>query len=208
MKSWPSERFAKDKKSAAAFVVEDIKLRQYLDKKFNNAGVAKVIIRKTGVDIELIMFTSKIGSFMGKNGEKVKELETELFAKFGKKIKVTLKEVRIPELSAKIMGEYIANQLENRMPFRKVAKNVLQKVMEKGAEGIKIQIGGRLGGTDIARTEKFIDGRVSLQTFRSDIDYHYLQSHTKYGVLGVKVWIAKGTLYQKANKKAKATIEL
>lgn len=140
MKSWPSEWFAKDKKSAAEFVVEDIKLRQYIDKKFNNAGIAKMIIRKTGVDIELIIFTSKIGPFMGKNGEKVKELETDLSTKFGKIVKVTLKEVRIPELSAKIMAEYIANQLENRMPFRKVAKNVLQKVMEKGAEGIKIQV--------------------------------------------------------------------
>lgn len=209
MKSRPAEWFAKGKKAEGNFVVEDIKIRQYFDKKYNNAGVAKLIIRKTAAELELIIFTSKVGSFTGKNGEKVKELESEVKKKFGKDCKVTLKEVRVPELSAKIMAEFIANQLENRMPFRKVAKNVLQKVMEKWAEWVKIQVGGRLGGTDIARTEKFIEGRVSLQTFRSDIDYHYLQAMTKYGVLWVKVWIEKGTLYQKANtKKTKPTIAL
>jgi small subunit ribosomal protein S3 len=101
------------------------------------------------------------------------------------------------------MAEFIASQLEARMPFRKVAKNVLQKVMEKWASGIKIQVGGRLGWVDISRTEKFIEGRVSLQTFRSDIDYYYLQARTKYGMLGVKVWIEKGVLYNKAQSPAK-----
>jgi small subunit ribosomal protein S3 len=95
------------------------------------------------------------------------------------------------------MAEFIASQLEARMPFRKVAKNVLQKVMEKWAQGVKVQIWGRLGGTDIARTEKFINGRVSLQTFRSDIDYCHLQAKTKYGVLGVKVWVQKWVLNTK-----------
>jgi small subunit ribosomal protein S3 len=93
------------------------------------------------------------------------------------------------------MAEFIATQLEARMPFRKVVKNVLQKVMEKWASGIKVQVGGRLGGVDISRTEKFIEWRVSLQTFRSDIDYSYLQARTKYGMLGVKVWIEKGQVY-------------
>lgn len=105
------------------------------------------------------------------------------------------------------MAEYIASQLEARMPYRKVVKNVLAKVMEKGAHGIKIQIGGRLGGADIARSEKFIDGRVSLQTFRSDIDYHYMQAMTKYGVLGIKVWIEKGVI-PSPKKKAKKTLSL
>ena len=98
-------------------------------------------------------------------------------------------------MSARIMGEFIATQLEARMPFRKVIKNVLQKVMEKWASGIKVQVGGRLGWVDISRTEKLIEGRVSLQTFRSDIDYHYLQARTKYGMLGVKVWIEKWQMY-------------
>ena len=134
---------------------------------------------------------------MGKQGAKIKEFEDDLKKKFGKDFKVVVKEVKNPELSAKIMAEFIAAQLEARMPYRKVAKNVLQKIIEKWAAGAKIQIGGRLGGTDIARTEKFIDGRVSLQTFRSDIDYCHLQAMTKYGVLWVRVWIQKWVLNTK-----------
>ena len=181
MKSRPSEWFAKTRRLSADFFVEDIKVRDFLEKKLARSGVAKVVIRKTLKEGEIILFASKVGVIMGKNGEKIKALEEELTKKFGKP----------PELSAKIMAEYIASQLEARMPYRKVVKQVLSRVMEKGASGIKIQIGGRLGGTDIARSEKFIDGRVSLQTFRSDIDYHYLQAMTKYGVLGIKVWIEK-----------------
>ena len=195
MKSRPAEWFAKTRRISADFFVEDIKVRDYLDKKLARSGVAKVVIRKTLKEGEIIIFASKVGVIMGKNGEKIKALEEDLTKKFGKPIK----EVRVPELSAKIMAEYISSQLESRMPYRKVVKNVLSRVMEKGASGIKIQIGGRLGGTDIARSEKFIDGRVSLQTFRSDIDYHYMQAMTKYGVLGIKVWIEKGVL--SGNKK-------
>jgi len=209
MKSWPCEWFAKDKKSQADFVVEDIRILQYFDKHYVHAGVAKIVIRKTSSEVEIIIFSSKIGVMMWKNGEKIKELEATLKKKFGKEFKVTLKEVKVPEFSAKIMAEFITQQLESRMPYRKVAKTVLKKVMDKGAVGIKIQIGWRLWGADIARTEKFIDGNVSLQTFRSDIDYHYLQANTKYGVLWVKVWISKGNIYQKTtSKKAKATAAL
>lgn len=203
MKSRPAEWFAKTRRISADFFVEDIQIRNFLDKKLARSGVAKVVIRKTLKEGEIIIFASKVGVIMGKNGERIKALEEELSKKFGKPFKITIKEVRTPELSAKIMAEYIASQLESRMPYRKVVKQVLAKVMEKGASGIKIQIGGRLGGTDIARSEKFIDGRVSLQTFRSDIDYHYLQAMTKYGVLGIKVWIEKGVLTNSKKKSKK-----
>ena len=183
MKSRPAEWFAKTRRISADFFVEDIKVRDYLDKKLARSGVAKVVIRKTLKEGEIIIFASKVGVIMGKNGEKIKALEEDLTKKFGKPFKITIKEVRVPELSAKIMAEYISSQLESRMPYRRVVKNVLSRVMEKGASGIKIQIGGRLGGTDIARSEKFIDGRVSLQTFRSDIDYHYMQAWIEKGVL-------------------------
>lgn len=191
MKSRPCERFAKRKRQSADFFVEDVKIRNFVDKKYPNSGIAKVIIRKTEKEWELIIFTSKVGLVMGKNGDRIKEFEWALQKEFGRPFKVTIKEVRVPELSARIMAEFISSQLEDRMPYRKVVKNVLGKVMEKGASGIKIQIGWRLNGADIARKERFIDGRVSLQTFRSDIDYYYLQSMTKYGVLWVKVWIQK-----------------
>ncbi len=207
MKSRPSEWFAKTRKMNADFFVEDIQIRDFVEKQLARSGVAKIVIRKTLKEGEIIIFASKVGVLMGKNGERIKKLEEDLSKKFGKPFKINVKEVRTPELSAKIMAEYVASQLEARMPYRKVVKNVLVKVMEKGANGIKIQIGGRLGGADIARSEKFIDGRVSLQTFRSDIDYHYLQAMTKYGVLGIKVWIEKGVI-PSAKKKGKKTLNL
>lgn len=208
MKSRPAEWFAKHRRTGADFFVEDIKIRKIVDETFGRAGISKVVIRKTLKEWEIIIFSSKVGVLMGKNWEKIKQFEEVLKTKFGKDMKVVIKEVKVPELSAKIMAEFIASQLEARMPFRKVAKNVLQKVMEKWAAGIKIQIGWRLGGTDIARTEKFIEGRVSLQTFRSDIDFYYLQARTKYGMLGVKVWIEKGILYNKAQTATTKKISL
>jgi len=203
MKSWPCEWFAKSKRQSWGFFVEDILIRQFIEKKFPKSGISKVIIRKTEKEGELIVFTSKVGVLMWKQWVKLKTFEAELKKEFKKPFKVSVKEVRVPEHSAKIMAEFVAQQLESRMPYRKVAKSVLQKIMDRGVTGVKIQIGGRLNGADIARTEKFIDGRVSLQTFRSDIDYHCLQAMTKYGVLWVKVWIEKGTLYKKGVKPPK-----
>lgn len=203
VKSWPCERFGKTKAIWSDFFVEDIKIRRFIEKTFPRTGVSKVVIRKTNKEGEIIIFTSKVGVLMGKQWAKIKEFEEELNKKFGKDFKVVVKEVRNPELSARIMAEFIATQLEARMPYRKVAKNVLQKIIEKGAAGAKIQIGGRLGGTDIARTEKFINGRVSLQTFRSDIDYCHLQAMTKYGVLWVRVWIQKWVLNTKNSSNTK-----
>lgn len=207
MKSRPSEWFAKTRKMNADFFVEDIQIRDFVEKQLARSGVAKIVIRKMLKEGEIIVFASKVGVLMGKNGERIKKLESDLCKRFGKPFKINVKEVRVPELSAKIMAEYVASQLEARMPYRKVVKNVLAKVMEKGANGIKIQIGGRLWGADIARSEKFIDGRVSLQTFRSDIDYHYLQAMTKYGVLWIKVWIEKGVI-PSSKKKGKKTLNL
>ncbi len=204
MKSRPSEWFAKYKRTGADFFVEDIKMRKLVEDTFPRIGISKVVIRKTAKEGEIIIFSAKVGVLMGKNWEKIKQFEDLLKKKFKKDMKVIIKEVKIPELSAKIMAEFIASQLEARMPFRKVAKNVLQKVMEKWASGIKIQVGWRLGWVDISRSEKFIEGRVSLQTFRSDIDYFHIQARTKYGMLGVKVWIEKGILYNKAQAAANA----
>lgn len=195
MKSWPCEWFSKNKQQDRVFFVEDIKIRDEVEKTFPKSWIAKVVIRKTIKEIEIIIFTAKVGIIMWKQLGKIKEFEDKLKAKFKKDIKVTIKEIKNPELSAKIMAEFISSQLEARMPYRKVAKNTIQKVMEKWAIWIKIQIWWRLWWVDISRSEKFIDWKVSLQTFRSDIDYHYMQAMTKYWVLWVKVWIQKWTLY-------------
>ena len=206
MKSWPSEWFAKTQRQGADFFIEDIQIRTFIEKSFPRAGISKVVIRKTQKEGEIILFATKVGVLMGKNGEKIKSVEQKLKEKFRKDFKINVKEVRNPELSARVMAEFIATQIENRMPYRKVIKNTVAKIMEKGADGVKVQIGGRLNGTDIARSEHFIDGRVSLQTFRSDIDYHYMQAMTKYGVLGIKVRIQKGTQYSSVKKNKKAAV--
>lgn len=163
-----------------------------MEKFYHRVGISKVIIRKTDKEGEILVFTTKPAAVIGKDGKKLADFEKALAEKAGKPLKVTIKEVKVPELSAKIMAEFAAVQLESRMPYRKVAKSVLQKVMEKGALGVKVQVGGRLGGVDLSRSEKFTDGRIPLQTLRSDIDYHYTTALTKYGILGIKVWICKG----------------
>ena len=191
-KTRSAERFAKTKSQGAQFFVEDIKIRNLVEESFKRAGIAKVVIRKTDKEGEVIIFTAKPALILGKDGAKLEAFSAMLTKKFGREFKVALKDVRLPELSAKIMGEFAASQIEARMPFRRVAKSLLQKVMEKGAVGIKVQVSGRLGGVDLSRSEKFSEGRVSLQTLRSDIDYHYTTALTKYGIIGIKVWISKG----------------
>lgn len=190
-KWWFSERFGKSKKQAGSLFIRDIELRNYIDTFFGRASIAKVILRQAEDDVELIIFTAKPGLLMGKDGDKIKSFDASIKKKFNVSSVTTIKSVKIPELSAAVMAENMAMQLERRMPYRRVAKQILEKVREKWALGIKIQIAWRLWGSDMSRTEKFIDWRVPLQTFRADIDYKYTIAHTKYGVVGIKVWIAK-----------------
>lgn len=196
---WSSEWFWKNRKQAAQFFLEDIRMRDFTEVFYVRAGISKTVIRKAEKECELLIFTAKPAAILWKEGQKLKEFENALFKKFGFQVKVQVKEIKVPELSAKIMSEFAAMQIEGRMPYRKIAKSVLQKVMEKGAQGVKVQIGGRLAGADISRTEKFTDGRLPLQTLRTDIDYHYTTALTKYGILGIKVWICKWDL-EKKNK--------
>ncbi len=194
-KSWQSEWFAKSKQDNKALFIEDIKVRTHVDAYYARKWVAKIVIRKTMQEGEIILFSSKPAVILGKDGITLKTLEDQLKAKFNKVFKVSVKEVRVPELSAKIMAEFVASQIEGRTPYRRVAKQLLDTVMQKWALGIKIQVGGRLNGADISRAEKFIKGRIPLQTLRADIDYWYTTAMTKYGILGIKVWICKGEVF-------------
>jgi small subunit ribosomal protein S3 len=180
---------------------QDIQIRHAVEAEFKRCGLAKVVIRKTDKECEVIIFTAKPALILGKEGKKLEEFQKKLIKKFGGEFKISLKDVRLPELSAKIMGEFAAQQLEARMPFRRGAKSILQKVMEKGATGVKVQVSGRLGGVDLSRSEKFSQGRVSLQTLRADIDYHVTTALTKYGILGIKIWISKGDIIAKSAAK-------
>lgn len=192
MQPWPCEWYAVTQKQGAQFFVEDIKIRELIEKVYPRAGISKVVIRKSDKEGEVMIFGAKPATIIGKDGKKLSDFEATLTKMYHKPFKIVVKEIKVPELSAKIMSEFTAVQLESRMPFRRVAKGVIQKIMEKGAIGAKIQIGGRLGGVDLSRTEKFTEGRVPLQTLRADIDYHYTTALTKYGILGIKVWICKG----------------
>lgn len=203
VKSWPAEWFAKTKAQSAEFFVEDIKIREFVEDFFTRSGIGKVVIRKTDKDSELIIFTAKPALIIWKQWWKLEEFQQKLEKEFKKQFKVIIKEIKVPELSAKVMWEFACEQLEKRMPYRRVAKWVLQKSIEKWAIWAKIQIWWRLWGVDLARTEKFIEWRVPLQTIRSDIDYHYTTALTKYGILWVKVWIYKWDVNAKS-KKAKA----
>lgn len=197
IKSWPTEWFAKTKSQSAQFFVEDVKIRALVDTFYHRSWVAKVIIRKTDKEGEIIIFSSKIWVIMWKDGIKLKSFEEKLLKQFGKPFKLTVKSVKKPELSARIMAEFAAMQIEWRMPFRRVCKQTVEKVMEKGAQWVKIQVAWRLGWVDIARSEKFSEWRVPLQTLRADIDYCYTQAHTKHWVVWIKVWIAKWDVYEK-----------
>ena len=198
IKSRPSEWFAKTKSDNAVLFVEDIRMRNFLELYYKRVGISKIVIRKTLQEVEIILFTSKPAAVLGKDGKNLKLCEDKLVAKFGKTAKITVKEVRVPELSAKIMAEYFAMQVEWRTPYRRVAKQMLDKILEKWAIWIKIQIGWRLNGADISRAEKFSKWRIPLQTLRADIDYHATTAATKYWVLGIKVWICKGEIFGKS----------
>lgn len=177
--------------------VEDIKIRDFVNNYYVRVGISKVVIRKTSQEAEIIIFTSKPALVLWKDAKILKTCEEKLQAKFWKKFKLVVKEVRVPELSAKIMSEYFASQVEWRTPYRRVAKQMLERIMEKWALWIKIQIGWRLNGADISRAEKFSKWRIPLQTLRADIDYHHTIAMTKYWVLWIKVWICKWEVFGK-----------
>lgn len=197
MKSWMSEWFPRKKNQKATMFVEDVQLRRFIDKSCPNCGIAKVVIRKTLSEWEILIFTAKPAFILGKDSKNILNLEAKLKKIFGKPFKITLKEVRTPELSAKIMNEFIIHQIESRLPFKRVCKQILEKVMEKWAQWVKIQIWWRLNGVDIARSEKYSLWIVPLQTLRADIDYHFDTAKTKYWALGIKVWICRGELFKK-----------
>lgn len=206
MKQRPCEWYSTTKSQWAQYFVEDLKIRELIEDFYYRTAIAKVVIRKTESEGEVMIFTAKPAAVMWRDNEKLKKFEAKLNKIASRPFKASIKEVKVPELSAKIMAEFAAIQMENRMSYRRVAKSVLQKTMEKWAIWVKVQIAGRLNGADMSRNEKFTEGRIPLQTLRADIDYHYTTAMTKYGVLWVKVWIcvAENMLAEKKSKKQEA----
>ena len=184
-------------------LVEDYKIRKFLKKKLYSAGIAKIEIERRAADqIKVIIFTAKPGVVIGKGGADIENLKVELGKYTSKKLNLEIKEIKRPDSSAQLVAENIAQQLENRVSFRRAMKSTMSRSMKSGVKGIKTCVSGRLAGADIARSEHYIEGTIPLQTLRADIDYGFAEADTTYGKLGVKVWIYNGeVLPTKAGKK-------
>ena len=181
-----------DSKTYAQNLINDLEVREYILKKLDTASVSRVKIERPAQTARITIFTARPGIVIGKKGEDVDGLRKELSAKMGVPVHINIEEIRKPDVDARLVAQNVAQQLERRVMFRRAMKRVVQNAMRQGAEGIKVQVGGRLGGAEIARTEWYREGRVPLHTLRADIDYATYEAHTTYGVIGVKVWIFKG----------------
>ena len=181
-----------DSKTYAQNLINDLEVREYILKKLDAASVSRVKIERPAQTARITIFTARPGIVIGKKGEDVDGLRKELSAKMGVPVHINIEEIRKPDVDARLVAQNVAQQLERRVMFRRAMKRVVQNAMRQGAEGIKVQVSGRLGGAEIARTEWYREGRVPLHTLRADIDYATYEAHTTYGVIGVKVWIFKG----------------
>lgn len=180
-------------------LVEDQKIRQYLNKRLEKASVSRIVIERTLKLVTITICTARPGIVIGKGGTDVDKLREELKNLFKKEIQINIYEVKKPDLDATIVGNNIARQLEGKIAYRRAAKMAIQNAIRSGAEGIKIQISGRLNGAEMRRKEMFKEGRTPLHTFRADIDYCQCEALTKVGLLGVKVWICRGEIYNKVD---------
>ena len=198
-KDWKSTWFTEN--SFASELESDVKIRKYLKARLPNAGISKVDISRTSKTITITIFTARPGIVIGKGGEEVNRLKDEVKQLTNtssnddgntKNIQINISEIKRPELDAALVGANIAHQLQKKISYRRVVSKVIQSTMRMGADGIRINIAGRLGGAEIARSEKFSQGRVPLHTLRADIDYVLTEAYTQYGIIGIKVWICNG----------------
>ena len=183
-----------EKKDYANKLLNDIQVRGFLEKRLEKASVSKIVIERPAQNARITIHTARPGIVIGKKGEDVDRLRREVSELMGVPVHINIEEVRKPDLDAKLVAQNVAGQLERRVMFRRAMKRAVQNAMRQGAKGIKIQVGGRLGGAEIARSEWYREGRVPLHTLRADIDYATYEAKTTYGIIGVKVWIFKGEI--------------
>lgn len=181
----------------ADFLNKDIEVRDYLDKKLKKASISQIRIERPAKSIFITISTARPGVVIGKKGEDIEKLKQSLIAKTGLPVNINIEEIKKPELDAKLVAESISQQLEKRIQFRRAMKRAVSNAMRLGAEGIKVNVSGRLNGAEIARAEWYREGRVPLHTLRADIDYSAFEADTTYGKIGVKVWIFKGEKLEK-----------
>jgi small subunit ribosomal protein S3 len=189
---WKSNWF--NEKHFAEYLAEDVRIREHITNKLAHAGLSSITIRKDAQELEVNIHTARPGIVIGKSGSEVDALRRDLHKMTNKQIKVNILEIKRPELDASLVAQSIAEQLQNRVAFRRAMKRALTSAMRSGAKGVKVQVSGRLGGAEMARTESYSDGRVPLHTMRADIDYGFYESRTTFGRIGVKCWINKGEI--------------
>ncbi len=197
IKTWKGSWFS-NKKAYRDDLALDLKVRSILKKQLNDIPVWDIIVSVEQDGINVVIYTIKTALILGKTGENLEKIQNLLSKKTGRRVVVDVKEIKKPDLNAKIVGFAIKNQIEKRMPYKRAIKQAIAKTMEKGAKWIKVKIGGRLNGAEIARKETFKDGNIPTQTIRSDIDYVSMRAETVYGTLGLKVWIYKWDIYKKS----------
>ncbi len=191
-RTWESRYVAKPSEMPK-LIYEDYLIRKYIKEKYYHAGISKIEIERTGNSVKVIIHSARPGIVIGKKGAEIEKIKKELQSRFKEReIEVTVEEIRRPELEAQLVAENIAQQIERRVSFRRAMKRAVAMVMRFGAQGVKVQCSGRLGGAEIARSEWYRVGRVPLSTLRADIDYGFATAVTKYGSIGVKVWIFRG----------------
>ena len=200
IRNWDSRWYARDDKFGD-ILVEDNKIRKYLKKELYNAGIAKVEIERS-VDerLKIYIHAARAGMVTGRNGTEIEKHRKNLEKMLGKRVYITIIEVKRPDLNAQLVAERIAADLEKRTSFRRATRMAIDRTMKMGAKGIKTMVSGRLGGAEIARSEHYHEGTIPLQTLRADIDYGFAEAHTTYGRIGVKVWIYKGEVLASSKK--------
>lgn len=194
VKDWTSRWYA-NSQNYPVFLLQDLKVREYVKKKLAHASVSRVQINRPANNANITVFTARPGIVIGKKGEDIDVLRQNISAMMGVPVQLNVEEIRKPELDAYLVAESIAQQLEKRIMYRRAMKRAVTNTMRLGAEGIKITVAGRLNGAEIARTEWYREGRVPLHTLRADIDYGTAEAKTTYGIIGIKVWIFKGEVF-------------
>jgi small subunit ribosomal protein S3 len=196
-KTWDSRWFSQ--KDFGNFLIEDLKLRQFVKKRLSQASISKMEIERAAGKIRLVIHTARPGIVIGPKGSEIEKLRREVLAMTDKEIIIDVKEIRKPEIDAQLVAENVAQQLERRIAFRRAMKKAVTSSLKSGAKGIRIATAGRLGGAEMARREWYREGRVPLHTLRADIDYGFAEARTTYGVIGVKVWVFKGEIISTAS---------
>lgn len=206
VKDWTSKWYA-DSKNYANYLYTDLKVREFLRKKLAAASVSAIQIERPANNARITIHTARPGIVIGKKGEDIDVLRKAVSKMMGVPVHISIEEIRKPELDAYLVAENIAQQLERRIMFRRAMKRAVTNTMRLGAQGIRINVSGRLNGAEIARTEWYREGRVPLHTLRADIDYGFAEANTTYGIIGVKVWIFKGEVIGRYNDAVEATSE-